>query len=120
MRSGSDGSRKKHVASRAESPSSWWVYIARCADGTLYTGIARDVEARMAQHNAGKGAKYTRGRSPVTLEAVLPQGSQGDALRFERAVKRLTRVEKEALIRKTVSARRSKGGRRGAAVDPTG
>jgi len=76
----------------------WFVYVARCADGTLYTGIASDVEARIAAHDAGKGARYTRGRGPLRVCAVHRCRSKGDALRLEIAVKRLTRDQKEALI----------------------
>jgi putative endonuclease len=76
----------------------WFVYVARCADGTLYTGIARDVAARIAAHDAGKGARYTRGRGPLVVCAVRRCGSKGDALRLELAVKRLTRERKEALL----------------------
>ncbi len=76
----------------------WFVYLARCSDGTLYTGIARDVRARLAQHDAGKGARYTRGRGPLVLCAVRRCTSKGDALRLELAIKRLTRADKERLI----------------------
>lgn len=75
----------------------WFVYLARCADGTLYTGIARDVAARIAAHDAGKGARYTRGRGPLELCAVRRCTSKGDALRLELAVKRLARADKERL-----------------------
>jgi len=75
----------------------WFVYIARCADGTLYTGVARDVAARIAAHDAGKGARYTRGRGPLTVRAVRRCASKGDALRLEHALKQLTRAEKERL-----------------------
>lgn len=76
----------------------WFVYIARCADDTLYTGIARDVRVRLAAHNEGKGARYTRGRGPLELAAVRRCLSKGDALRLEFAVKRLPRAEKEQLL----------------------
>ena len=81
-------------------PSSdiWFLYIVRCADGSLYTGIARDVQARIAQHDAGKGARYTRGRGPLTLCAVRRFRSKGRALSLEHAIKQLTRAEKERLI----------------------
>jgi putative endonuclease len=68
--------------------SAWFVYLVRCADGSLYCGIARDVPARIAQHDAGKGAKYTRGRGPVALVAKRRVKTKGDALRLEAAVKR--------------------------------
>jgi putative endonuclease len=75
----------------------WYVYLARCADGSLYTGIARDVAERIAAHDAGKGAKYTRGRGPLALCAVRRCLSKGTALRLELAVKALPRAAKEAL-----------------------
>ena len=77
----------------------WFVYLARCADGSLYTGIARNVTERIAQHDAGKGAKYTRGRGPLELCAVRRCRSRGEALRLELAVKALPRSAKEALTR---------------------
>lgn len=76
----------------------WWVYIVRCADGTLYCGVARDVDARVAQHNAARGAKYTRGRLPVALVWRERQATRGDALRRELDVKRLTRSAKLRLL----------------------
>jgi predicted GIY-YIG superfamily endonuclease len=76
----------------------WWLYVARCADGSLYCGIARDVAARIAQHDAGKGAKYTRGRGPLAVVLKRRCPSHGDALRLERAFKQLHRDEKLALI----------------------
>jgi len=77
----------------------WFVYLARCADGSLYTGIARDVAERIAKHDAGKGAKYTRGRGPLEVCAVRRCRSKGEALRLELAVKALPRPEKETLLR---------------------
>ena len=76
----------------------WYLYILECRDGSLYTGITDDVSRRLAQHNAGKGAKYTRGRGPVQLRYQEECGTHGDALRREAQVKRLTRQEKLALI----------------------
>ncbi|CAN5911499.1 GIY-YIG nuclease family protein [soil metagenome] len=75
----------------------WFVYLARCSDGSLYTGIARDVAERIAAHDAGKGAKYTRGRGPLEVCAVRRCTSKGDALRLELAVKALARPAKERL-----------------------
>jgi putative endonuclease len=75
----------------------WTVYLARCRDGSLYTGITTDPDRRLAQHNAGQGAAYTRARLPVTLvywEVVVDRSS---ALRREHAIKRLSRAAKEAL-----------------------
>lgn len=90
-------------------PEVWFVYIARCNDGSLYTGIARDVLLRIAAHNAGRGARYTRGRGPLSVCAQRRCTSKGDALRLELAVKRLPRPDKETLLagrRLAVFARR--------------
>ncbi len=77
----------------------WSVYILRCKDGSLYTGVTNDLERRIGQHNAGRGARYTRGRGPVTLAFSEPQPTHGAALQRELAIKRLSRAEKESLIR---------------------
>jgi len=76
----------------------WFVYVARCADGTLYTGIALEVAARIAAHDAGRGARYTRGRGPLALCAVRRCATKGEALRLELALKRLRRGAKERLV----------------------
>ncbi len=75
----------------------WFVYIAECSDGSLYTGIARDVTARIAAHDAGRGARFTRGRGPLRLLATRACQSKGTALRLELAVKALPRAEKLAV-----------------------
>jgi putative endonuclease len=73
----------------------YFVYIIRCTkDGTLYTGYTTDVKKRVARHNAGKGAKYTRGRRPVVLGFVWECFSLSQALRLERTVKRMPRAHK--------------------------
>ncbi len=77
---------------------SWFVYVARCRDDSLYCGIARDVEARIAEHDAGTGAKYTRGRGPLEVLIVRRCRDKSKALRLEYAIKQLTRLEKEALV----------------------
>jgi putative endonuclease len=76
----------------------WFVYVVRCRDGTLYTGISRDVDARLAKHNQGKGARYTRGRGPVALVHKERTSSQTAALRREAAIKALPRREKLAIV----------------------
>jgi putative endonuclease len=76
---------------------SWNVYLARCADLSLYCGIARDVDARVAAHDAGTGARYTRGRGPLTVLAVRRCRDKGVALSIEHAIKQLSRAEKVAL-----------------------
>lgn len=73
-------------------------YIVRCADDTLYTGIARDVTKRLAVHNAGDGAKYTRARRPVVLVWQSDATDERTARRTEWYIKRLSRREKVALI----------------------
>lgn len=76
----------------------WQLYILRCGDGTLYTGIAVDAQKRLAMHQSGTGAKYTRGRGPLTMVYCENCGSHSEALKREYAVKRLTHAEKERLI----------------------
>lgn len=78
--------------------STWHVYILRCGDGSLYTGISPDVEARLQAHEAGKGARYTRGRGPFELVYREPAGTQAEATRRECAIKKLTRGQKQALV----------------------
>ena len=75
----------------------WFVYIARCRDGTLYTGVTTDVARRLAAHNAGRGARYTRSRSPVALAHVEPAADRGAALRREHEIKGMTREMKMAV-----------------------
>ncbi len=77
--------------------TSYCVYLLQCGDGTLYTGIARDLERRLAAHEAGRGAKYTRGRGPLVLLAAWDFPDRPAALRAEAAVKRLDRQAKLAL-----------------------
>jgi putative endonuclease len=79
--------------------SAWFVYILRCRDASLYTGIARDVAARILSHEAGRGARYTRGRGPFVLCAKRRCGSQSEALKLEYAIKQLSRSDKERLTR---------------------
>jgi len=75
-----------------------YVYIVRCADGTFYTGYARDPKQREQAHNSGRGAKYTSGRRPVTLVYSRRCRSKASALRREYQLKQLTREKKEALV----------------------
>jgi predicted GIY-YIG superfamily endonuclease len=76
----------------------WFVYVVRCGDGSLYTGIATDVEARVSVHNGGKGARYTRSRRPVALVYVERRRNRSAALKRELAIKGLARPQKLALI----------------------
>lgn len=72
--------------------------MLRCGDGSLYVGISNDVAARLAQHRAGRGARYTRGRGPLELLFTEPCGDRSDALKREAALKRLARPEKLAWV----------------------
>lgn len=80
--------------------TSWFIYIVECNDGSLYTGITKDVAARISAHNKGRGAKYTRARLPVQLVFQESADNQGDALRREYAIKQLTAPSKRQLISK--------------------
>jgi len=76
----------------------WCVYLLRCGDGTLYAGMTNDLEKRLAAHSAGRGARYTRGRGPLTVVHVEKKRTRGAALRREAALKRLDRRQKLALL----------------------
>ena len=86
------------MADSDSSGETWFVYLLRCADGSLYTGIAKDVDRRLEQHNAGTASRYTRSRLPVTLEYQEEQPNQSMALKRELAIKALSRKAKEKLI----------------------
>ncbi len=76
----------------------YWLYILQCKDGTLYTGITNDLEKRLAAHNRGQGAKYTRSRIPAVLVYQESCSNRAAALRREAAVKKLNRRQKLQLI----------------------
>jgi putative endonuclease len=78
-------------------PVSWVCYLLECADGTLYCGITNDLDRRMAAHNAGEGAKYTRSRRPLKLAYAEPCVDKSAALKREYEIKRLSRDRKLAL-----------------------
>jgi len=77
------------------------VYLLRCSDDTIYTGQTNDLERRIAEHNAGRGAKYTAGRRPVTLVHTETFATRAGAMRREASIKALSRPEKERLVEKT-------------------
>jgi putative endonuclease len=79
------------------TPSPWTCYLLQCADRTLYCGITNDLEKRIAVHNAGEGAKYTRGRTPVRLAYSEACADKSAALKREREIKALPRAAKLAL-----------------------
>ena len=83
----------------------YYVYLLRCADGTLYTGFTNDLARRLAAHNAGRGAKYTRGRGPVELVYWESFSNKSSALRREYAIKQLPRRQKLTLIQSSVPSR---------------
>ena len=76
----------------------YWVYMVRCVDDTLYTGITDNLERRIKTHNSGKGAKYTRGRGPVVLVYQEACADKPEALRRELAIKQMSRREKLCLL----------------------
>ena len=78
----------------AAKGAKWWLYVLECHSGVLYTGIAKDVDARFAAHVGGKGAKFTRLNRPVAILAKAPLKTRGQALRAEYALKRLPRAGK--------------------------
>jgi putative endonuclease len=82
------------VAAKAD----WQVYIVECADSSLYTGIARDLNSRIEQHNSGTGAKYTRSRLPVRLRYCEDHPDRSSASQREASIKSLNRTEKLELI----------------------
>jgi putative endonuclease len=90
-------------ASSADPPvpedAGHYVYVVQCSDGSYYTGYTTDVERRVAEHNEGEGAKYTRGRRPVTLVHVESFEDQSSAMQREYAIKQLRRGAKETLVR---------------------
>jgi putative endonuclease len=81
-----------------ENEPEWYLYMVRCRDGKLYTGIATDIDRRLADHQVGKGAKYLRGRAPLMLAFKKRIGSRSLALRIERLIKRLPKHKKERIV----------------------
>lgn len=91
------------LAAGPTTPATHFVYLVVCADHTLYTGYTTNVERRLAAHNAGTGAKYTRGRRPVVLVATWSFASKSEALRAERMIKSLSRAQKWHLAQEAES-----------------
>jgi len=91
---------KQKLARKSTRPAGrWLVYLLRCRDGSLYTGITNDLPKRLKAHAAGKASRYTRSRLPVTLAYTKPQPSRSAALKREAAIKKLTRPQKNRLLR---------------------
>ncbi len=80
----------------------WQVYLVKCVDQSLYCGITNDLESRIKIHNAGKGAKYTRGRLPVELVGVTGKMTKSDALKFEMRIKKCATGKKLSVLKKGV------------------
>lgn len=78
--------------------AAWFVYVVRCRDRTLYTGISTDTEKRIAEHNRGRGARYTRARLPVELVYLEPAADRGSAMKREREIKRMPAATKRRLV----------------------
>ncbi|MEO8508711.1 MAG: GIY-YIG nuclease family protein [Betaproteobacteria bacterium] len=93
-------SRRAHAA-RLLAAKRWYVYLLWCRNGAIYTGIARDVPARFAQHAAGTGARYTRANPPVEILARFRCANQSEASRWEAAIKRLSATDKRRLVGRT-------------------
>lgn len=92
-----------NTAQGEREPASWYIYIVRCADASLYTGIATDVQRRLAEHNAGSGARYTRSRRPVKLVHVENADDRSSAQRREHQIKQLPTADKRALINESMA-----------------
>jgi putative endonuclease len=93
-------------AARARAAGRWYVYLLLCRNGAIYTGIARNVAARYAQHVAGTGARYTRANPPRRLLVKFACPNQSDAGRMEAAIKKLAAADKRKLIGKSGKAAR--------------
>lgn len=85
---------------RVPKSSGWFVYMVRCSDRSLYTGVTTDAKRRIAEHNEGRGARYTRSRGPVALVYLETVPDRGAALRREHEIKRMTAAGKKALVAK--------------------
>jgi putative endonuclease len=86
------------MPARRRPRQSWFVYLVRCRDGSLYTGVALDVERRVAEHNAGRGGRYTRSRAPVRIVVASRALDKRAAYRLEWAIKQLRAREKPAAL----------------------
>ncbi len=80
--------------------ASWYVYVVRCANGALYTGIATNITRRIAEHRQGKGAKYLRGKGPLRLVLKKAVKDKGLAMRVESSIKKLSKIGKETLLKR--------------------
>lgn len=102
---------------KPQTKPKWCVYVLRCSDGTLYTGVTTDCDRRLRQHNAGTASKYTRARRPVEVVYREPAKSHGAALRRELAIKKLSRAAKEELVAGNRSGKKRRRRNPGASTD---
>ena len=109
--------RRSATRRAGRKATAWYVYLARCADDSLYCGIATDVAARIAAHDAGTGARYTRGRGPLAVVAKRGFATKSLALRVEHAVKQLGRPAKLAVTDATLGTIARRLSRRSARRD---
>ena len=94
------------LAAQSRAAKRWYVYLILCRNGAVYTGIARNVAVRYAQHVAGTGARYTRANPPRRLLVKFACLNQSEASRMESAIKKLVAINKRKLVRKTAAAAR--------------
>jgi len=94
------------LAARSRAAERWYVYLILCRNGAVYTGIARNVAVRYAEHVAGTGARYTRANPPRRLLVKFACLNQSEASRMESAIKKLVAINKRKLVRKTAAAAR--------------
>jgi putative endonuclease len=96
----------RRAAAQAQAAKHWYVYLILCRNGTIYTGIARNVDVRYAQHVAGTGARYTRANPPRRLLLKFACLNRSEASRMEAAIKKLAAADKRKLVGKTGAAAR--------------
>ena len=101
----SEPDKQENLMTNGNSEILWHVYMVRCADGSLYTGIAKDADARVLKHNAGQGAKYTRAKRPVVLVYQETAEGHGAALRREAAIRRLQPEAKRLLAARFIESK---------------
>ncbi|MDQ6992987.1 MAG: GIY-YIG nuclease family protein [Mariprofundus sp.] len=89
-----------HAQPPTEAEAVWHLYLIRCPGGQLYTGISTDIARRFTQHQAGKGAKYLRGKAPLSLVFQQIIGTHSEALRAESIIKKLSKDKKETILQK--------------------
>jgi putative endonuclease len=90
----------------------WFVYVVRCSDQSLYTGVTTDAERRIEEHNDGRGARYTRSRGPVKLVYLEQVLDRGTALKREHEIKRMSVAGKKALVARANASKRKRASRR--------